>query len=641
MQTEYFQGKDGYIWWNGVVEDRKDPLMIGRCRVRILGWHTADKAELPTDNLPWAQVVMPITSASQTGVGYAPVGPVEGTWVMGFYRDGELAQEPVMVGTLPGVPEKFAKINTGFNDPRLDTDDVDLNSISDSTGIGQKGTSTNLTSFPYPPKSISIVTGGEAEISSYTDDERKAFESQSLYPRELVAADGIQSGLNVPTTSKYARGEGDSSSLATTKGIIAFKNKNLSNRTIVSTFSPSTFLIPKGESIIAFAGKSIEGTKDYLSSDDYASLKSIGEVKQIKQPPSAYAAVYPYNHVYESESGHLIEMDDTPGKERLHWYHRSGTFTEFHPKGIRVDKTNAHRYNMVSGNQETIIGGQEIKSISSDSTTKIGGKLTLNSGKEIRMISDTGNIVIDSSTLNTYVGGKHVILDAKDTLILRGGTQIIRDTPFLKDAMGKYEMSVSGGYTLKAGKLSLSSGLGATNITSGGPIQQIIGGNSEEIIANVGVLLGNVNAKAIKALLGKIVLETVDAAVTGGIDLNVGLLGAAGQIAIKAPLGDIDIRSNTGPLGIDIQASTTAKLKGLVKAVIEGALIDIKGDAAVQVDASLITVGGKSEPALLGKAFADLFKEHQHPSSVGPTGPIMPQYAGKIIKTMSKKVFLG
>ena len=154
MQTEYFQGKDGYVWWNGVVEDRNDPLMIGRCKVRILGWHTADKAELPTDNLPWAQVLMPITSASQTGVGHAPVGPVEGTWVMGFYRDGELAQEPVMVGTLPGVPENFAKINTGFNDPRLDTDDVDLNSVSSTTGIGERGSPTNLTSFPYVPKSI-------------------------------------------------------------------------------------------------------------------------------------------------------------------------------------------------------------------------------------------------------------------------------------------------------------------------------------------------------------------------------------------------------------------------------------------------------------------------------------------------------
>ena len=49
MQTNYFQGKDGFIWWHGVVEDRQDPLFLGRCKVRILGWHTEDKAELPTD----------------------------------------------------------------------------------------------------------------------------------------------------------------------------------------------------------------------------------------------------------------------------------------------------------------------------------------------------------------------------------------------------------------------------------------------------------------------------------------------------------------------------------------------------------------------------------------------------------------
>ena len=54
-----------------------------------------------------------------------------------------------------------------------------------------------------------------------------------------------------------------------------------------------------------------------------------------------------------------------------------------------------------------------------------------------------------------------------------------------------------------------------------------------------------------------------------------------------------------------------------------------------------VNINGSSEPALLGKAFTDLFKEHQHPSSVGPTGAVMPQYAAKIIGTMSKKVFLG
>ena len=127
MQTEHFQGKDGYIWWHGVVEDRKDPMFLGRCRVRILGWHTADKAELPTADLPWAYPLMPITSASQVGVGEAPIVPAEGTRVMGYYRVGDLAHEPVIVGTLPGNPENLAKQNTRLNDFRLDTTDTHQN----------------------------------------------------------------------------------------------------------------------------------------------------------------------------------------------------------------------------------------------------------------------------------------------------------------------------------------------------------------------------------------------------------------------------------------------------------------------------------------------------------------------------------
>ena len=140
----------------------------------------------------------------------------------------------------------------------------------------------------------------------------------------------------------------------------------------------------------------------------------------------------------------------------------------------------------------------------------------------------------------------------------------------------------------------------------------------------------------------KIVLETIDMLATGGIDLNVGPLGVAGKIAIKAPLGDIDIKSNTGPNGINIQATTVAKLKGLVQAAIQGAFVEIKADGLASIDGSVVFVGGNSEPMILGKTFLmDLFKDNQHPSSVGPTGPIMPQYAAKIIKAMSKKCFLG
>ena len=130
-----YMGKDGFIWWQGVVEDRHDPLYLGRCRVRILGWHTDNKAEMPTESLPWCYPVQPIISAAQTGVGISPTGPVEGTWVVGFYRDGEDAQEPVFFGTLGGIPEAQAGVGEAFADPRTEDPPEDAHPLS---GLNRK-----------------------------------------------------------------------------------------------------------------------------------------------------------------------------------------------------------------------------------------------------------------------------------------------------------------------------------------------------------------------------------------------------------------------------------------------------------------------------------------------------------------------
>ena len=85
-------GKDGFTWFVGVVEDRADPKKVGRVKVRCLGYHTKDKVKLPTTDLPWAHVMNPITSATVSGVGQTPLGVVEGTWVVGFFTDGDEAQ---------------------------------------------------------------------------------------------------------------------------------------------------------------------------------------------------------------------------------------------------------------------------------------------------------------------------------------------------------------------------------------------------------------------------------------------------------------------------------------------------------------------------------------------------------------------
>ena len=94
-----FIGKDGFIWWVGEVETRIDPLALGRCQCRIFGWHSTNKMELPTEELPWASPMYPINNSKSFSA------PQIGDWVIGFFMDGQSAQAPIMMGVLPGIKQ--------------------------------------------------------------------------------------------------------------------------------------------------------------------------------------------------------------------------------------------------------------------------------------------------------------------------------------------------------------------------------------------------------------------------------------------------------------------------------------------------------------------------------------------------------
>ena len=134
-----FMGKDGFTWFVGVVEDRNDPQKLGRLRVRCLGYHTEDLTKLPTSDLPWAHVMNPITSATVSGVGQTPLGCVEGTWVVGWFTDGSDAQQPMIMGTLPGVPKDLPVKDAGLgfqdyinaNYPKYKETDVNRLAVGD------------------------------------------------------------------------------------------------------------------------------------------------------------------------------------------------------------------------------------------------------------------------------------------------------------------------------------------------------------------------------------------------------------------------------------------------------------------------------------------------------------------------------
>lgn len=102
--TVDFVGKDGFFWWFGEVVNDRDPLEIGRVRVRISGWYTdldgKFRDTMPDDDLPWAIVLQPTDQGGQDGTGKSAGQLKPGAMVMGFFLDGQEAQQPVVMGVV-------------------------------------------------------------------------------------------------------------------------------------------------------------------------------------------------------------------------------------------------------------------------------------------------------------------------------------------------------------------------------------------------------------------------------------------------------------------------------------------------------------------------------------------------------------
>lgn len=83
-----------FVPFFGRVEDINDPQERNRVRVRCYGDHSLDQSKLPTEDLLWALVLMPTTSAGIHGIGESIHGLVVGSEVYGFYSDGLQRQQP-------------------------------------------------------------------------------------------------------------------------------------------------------------------------------------------------------------------------------------------------------------------------------------------------------------------------------------------------------------------------------------------------------------------------------------------------------------------------------------------------------------------------------------------------------------------
>lgn len=170
-----FLGRDGFRWWIGQIPpiDAQGGQAGGsgwgnRTKVRILGYHPYSEQELPNDDLPWAQVLIPTTSGSGAANVATDVKLQPGDTVFGFFLDGDNAQIPVVMSTFGRTSQVPSKDYAGPFQPFTGYTDK----IKEPNGTLQKNESNEQNSSSQKsPRAVSPAQAkslSNGEISYYS-----------------------------------------------------------------------------------------------------------------------------------------------------------------------------------------------------------------------------------------------------------------------------------------------------------------------------------------------------------------------------------------------------------------------------------------------------------------------------------------
>lgn len=433
-----------YTWWVGVVEDRDgDPLQIGRVKVRIFGYHSEDTGEVSTDDLPWAVVVMGADSATSAGVGRAPVGLVNGSHVVGFFADGSNAQVPLVTGTIPGIVNGKPDTNELVRGEDLNNTVIAekkasilqsnaLASARDALSLAQSVTNaTNLVQNQSLDlrKKLGILDfklpTGITQIKGFDDinniagqlrDQVQRIEQQIFQLRTIqdsvenfnakrLVDQEVAGFKNRIKSLQYHMGGAQLGDLqAAVRSIDNIKNaantlqKADSALRSIQSLSGAAGNIKRLASSIAGGG----AVKSIINSLTGGAMSNTWA-----EPPTPANPMYPLNDVYVTEGGHIVERDNTPGAERLHEYHPSGTFHEVHPNGTEVTKVVNDKYSITMGDDYIHVDGDVKVNIAGKANVVINGDCVLQvNGNRTDTINGDYTVAIGGD-YSLVVGGAH------------------------------------------------------------------------------------------------------------------------------------------------------------------------------------------------------------------------------------------
>ena len=481
--------KPNFKLWLGVVEDRADPEYLGRYRVRVLGYHTANRDVLPTSDLPWAVAIMPVTSASVSGISDTP-SLVEGSTVVGFYTD-EDEQIPIIMGSLAGMPlQRIDDSSIGFSDPN------------------------------------------------------------HKYPRD--GEDAGYNALGEPDISRLARGKD-----AEKHASLISKRQNISKK-IPRAVSPSVPSVGEDKPSATYTREFWDEPHPRFGSTAQGTYTTAGSIPTFE---AGKTSVYPFNRVIETESGHVFEVDDTPGNGRIHEYHNSGTFSEIQSDGKKITKIVGDEYEItlgdkkvtIQGSCDVTIGGNVRLYVQGDLYTEVeGNQLTTVRGDRVTKIggNDLTEILTDSNTQINGSRGLRISGNDSETVTGTqthsvGGTKTTTVGGNVSEThAGKMNTSVADTYNILAVEsISIASGENV-NIGSGGDL--IIKSNGKQEIESI----------SSTQLLKSSSTQTLTSSVTNmGQNVNVtGTLDAS--VEVKAGGADITLTGHKH-LGVQTGGGTS------------------------------------------------------------------------------------
>lgn len=477
-----------FFWWVGVVESRADAEEMGRVKVRIVGYHDSDPEKLKTKDLPWAIPLQPVTSAGFLGLGQTPA-LVEGSTVIGFFADGEDGQQPIIFGSFAGIHTDLDNTNfgagTGFRDPygRHPLPGNEQTILGDPQGSNPDYAESDINR---------LARGSNAETHNSLVSKRKTRIQQ--IPRPI-----LQQMVSIEDNDDYPYQRTDPSDIQLEYGFTGDDPGN----TYWNEPHPRFNVPYKGN-----LGQVTYGTGGEIGEEvTYGSNKLDSKRSQ-----------YPYNKVSESEAGHIFEIDDTPGNERLHTYHTSGTYEEIQANGDKIIKVVGDKYEItvgndkvyvrgdadltvegttrlyvlgdviqevegdmystIKGNRITAIQGNDVLEISGDQSTIVQGNRSTRVGKDdninvgrsrfVQVVKDLSTSVSENSNWNIAKDNMISVGENQMSFVNEGVTETIGRGGHQYCTTGSHTMVVQNDLTQEIGKdIKISSKIGGIAVVTG------------------------------------------------------------------------------------------------------------------------------------------------------------------------------